>query len=203
MNTEGSRAARNAYVLINVLLWITVAIGIGRLAHRVIGFAQGGYRLSFPAVMDGVDIELPLGFEVAGGTPIKAIIEDPSFAQLAWVTAQPALWWAGAVAMLWLLRRLARSVREGDPFSASNIGPLRKLALLFLLGYPLATIIDGLLTNWFFSGGVWPEGHNFPSIFIEFQLLSATALLAGVSLLVLAEVFAHGVRLREDVDATV
>ena len=191
MNTRGSRAARSAYVLISVLLWIIVAIGIVRFAEKVIGFTQGGYRLSLPLIMDGVDVELPRGFAVAGGPPIRAVIEDPSLAPLVLATVPPALWWAGAVAILWLLRRLARSAREGDPFRVSNVGRLRKLGLLFLLGYPLATITDGFLTDWFFSAGVWPESRPFPPIVIEFQVLSGTALLAGVSLLVPAEVFAQ------------
>ena len=124
-------------------------------------------------------------------------------AQLVTATVGPAVWWAGVVAILWLLRGLARSAREGDPFHVSNVRRLRQLGFLFLVGYPLATIIDGFLTNWVFSSSVWPEGRPFPEIVIEFQVLSATALLAGVGLLVLGGVFAHGVRLREDDDATV
>jgi len=148
------------------------------------------------------DIQLPSGFEVAGVVPLRAVIEDPSPAQLVLATGTPAVWWAGAVAILWLLQRLAQSVRKGDPFSASNVRRLRQLGFLFLVGYPLATIIDGFLTDWFISTA-FTEGRPFPPILIEFQVLSATALLAGVGLLVLAGVFAHGVRLREDVDATV
>lgn len=130
------------------------------------------------------------------------MIEEPSPAQLVLATVGPALWWAGAVAILWLLRGLARSARKGDPFRALNVRRLRRLGFLFLLGYPLATIIEGFLTDWFIST-TWTEGRPFPPILIEFQVLSGTALLAGVGLLVLAGVFAHGVRLREDVDATV
>lgn len=197
-----SRTARNAYVLVSALLWITVASGIFQAGQRVIGAAQGGYRLSVPMSTNEPDIQLPSGFEVAGVVPLRAVIEDPSPAQLVLATGTPAVWWAGAVAILWLLQRLAQSVRKGDPFSASNVRRLRQLGFLFLVGYPLATIIDGFLTDWFISTA-FTEGRPFPPILIEFQVLSATALLAGVGLLVLAGVFAHGVRLREDVDATV
>jgi hypothetical protein len=198
-----ARTARNAYVLISALLWITVASGIFHAGERVIGAAQGGYRLSVPVSAVESDIELPAGFEVAGPVPLQAVIEDPSLAQLALASGPQLLWWAGVVAILRLLQRLGQSVRKGDPFHASNIRRLRQLGILFLVGYPLATMIDGFLINWFFSSPVWPEGRPFPAIIIEFQVLSATALLAGVGLLVLAGVFAHGVRLREDVDATV
>ena len=197
-----SRTARNAYVLVSALSWITVASGIFQAGQRVIGAAQGGYRLSVPMSTNEPDIQLPSGFEVAGVVPLRAVIEDPSPAQLVLATGTPAVWWAGAVAILWLLQRLAQSVRKGDPFSASNVRRLRQLGFLFLVGYPLATIIDGFLTDWFISTA-FTEGRPFPPILIEFQVLSATALLAGVGLLVLAGVFAHGVRLREDVDATV
>ena len=198
-----SRTARNAYVLVSALLWITVASGIFQAGQRVIGVVQGGYRLSVPVSGVETDIELPSGFEVAGAVPLRAVIEDPSPAQLVLATGPQVFWWAGVVAILWLLQRLAHSVRKGDPFHASNVRRLRQLGILFLVGYPLATIIDGFLMNWFFSSPVWPEGRPFPAIIIEFHVLSATALLAGLGLLVLAGVFAHGVRLREDVDATV
>lgn len=64
-----SRTARNAYVLISALLCITVAMGIFQAGQRVIGAAQGGYRLSVPMTTNEPDIELPSGFEVAGAVP--------------------------------------------------------------------------------------------------------------------------------------
>jgi hypothetical protein len=198
-----SRKTRSMSLLITGLLLVVGATGIVNAVERIVGGARGEYRLSFPTSGFVSVKELAPGFEVAGATPILAIVDDPSFSQLLLASLPPALWWAGVVAILWLLRGLAVSVRDGDPFRTSNIRRLRGLGFLFLLGYPLATVIDGFMTNLFFSTPIWEEGRPFPAIIIEFQVFSATALLAGVGLLVLAEVFAHGVRLREDVDATV
>jgi hypothetical protein len=70
-----------------------------------------------------------------------------------------------------------------------------------LIGYPLAVIIDGFATNWFFSNEhspVLPDG-----LIIGFPIISLGAILGGLCMLVLAEVFRYGIGLREDVEATV
>jgi len=101
---------------------------------------------------------------------------------------------------LWLLRGLARSVREGDPFGPANVQRLRRLGFLLVVGAPVVelgnwalrlSLANTLPANAF--GNVGFRGFNFP-----FALL-----LAGLGAFILAEVFAYGVRLREDVEGTV
>jgi Protein of unknown function (DUF2975) len=105
---------------------------------------------------------------------------------------------------LWLLRGVARSAAAGDPFRTSNVTRLRWLGALFLLGFPLATIVEGSFTDWFFSTGVWAGGPLPPGgIASGFPVVSGPAIMAAVCLFALAEVFAYGARLREDVDATI
>ena len=60
------------------------------------------------------------------------------------------------------------------------------------------------ITEWLFSAGIWTSGPLPPGgIATGFSVVSAPAILAAVSLFALAEVFAYGARLREDVDATI
>ena len=100
---------------------------------------------------------------------------------------------------LWQLRQLVRSVREGDPFSGVNVRRLRILGSLLLLAYPVFQYVLGGLHEWILSTG----GPSSPPATVDADPFSLVAVFGGLCLLVLAEVFAHGIRLREDVEATV
>jgi hypothetical protein len=100
------------------------------------------------------------------------------------------------VAALWLLCRLLQSVRDGDPFTSTNVRRLRALAIVILLGVPLATFVSS-----------WCEGELATSAGLRSAGTQLTmpgeAFVGGVGVFVLAEVFAAGVRLRDDLEGTV
>jgi hypothetical protein len=105
----------------------------------------------------------------------------------------PAVW---AVAVL-ILISVVRVARKGDPFQAANVRRLRLLALVITAGGALGQIAAYLLTRELIgrtpaAGLVW----------IEFV---PPVVPIGIGLLVfaIAEVFAHGTRLREDVSGLV
>jgi hypothetical protein len=199
-------ASRTAYLVLTALFWLAVVVGVALVAHRLFGLGQGSSVLTVPVTIsvDEDDVALPERFEIAGGLPVSADLADPVFTQRS-IAAVPVLArWALAIAVLWLVRGLARSAAEGDPFRGANVVRLRWLGALFLLGYPLATVVGAAATHRLFSPGVW-TGGPVPGggIQTSYWVLSWPAIMAGVSLFALAEVFAHGVRLREDVDATI
>ncbi len=79
---------------------------------------------------------------------------------------------------LWLLRGLARSVREGDPFGPANVQRLRALGFLLVAGAPVVELVSWAL-RLSLANTLPPDAFGdvgFP---------------------------AHGVRLREDVEGTV
>ncbi len=95
------------------------------------------------------------------------------------------------IAGLWLLRGLARSVTEGDPFGAPNVQRLRRLGFLLVAGGPAVEVLNTLLREALFNSlpphpavDIGMAGYNLPG----------TAILAGLGAFILAEVFAHGVR---------
>ena len=99
---------------------------------------------------------------------------------------------------------VARTAAKGDPFRRSNVTRLRWLGAIFLLGFPLATFVERVLRRVVLlrrcvDGWTAPAG----GIATGFPLLSGPAIMAAVCLFALAEVFAYGARLREDVDATI
>ncbi|MDP9119380.1 MAG: DUF2975 domain-containing protein [Actinomycetota bacterium] len=204
MDPMPSRAARTAYLVLTVIFWITVVAGLILVAHRLFGLLQDSQTLTVPASAAIDDVRLPEAFEIAGPLPVNVDIADPSLTQRVIATVPPFVWWALALGVLWLLRKVARSAVQGDPFQRANVARLRWVGALFLLGFPLATIVEGYFTDWLFSAGVWTGGPLPPGgIRTEFPVVSGPAIMAAVSLFALAEVFAYGARLREDVDATI
>jgi hypothetical protein len=205
MDSMPPRAARTAYLVITLFLWITVVAGLVLVAHRLFGFLQDSGTLTVPASVSVNDVRLPEAFEIAGPLPVNVDLADPSLTQRVIATVPIFVWWALALVVLWLLRKVARSAAKEDPFHASNVTRLRWLGALFLLGFPFATIVDGYFRDLLFSADVWTGGPLPPGgIATGFEVVvSAPAIMAAVCLFALAEVFAYGARLREDVDATI
>lgn len=205
MDPMPSRAARTAYLVLTVIFWVTLVVGLIPVAHRLVGFGQDSGTLTLPASVSVRDVELPEAFEIAGPLPVNVDLADPSSSQRVIATVPVFVWWALTLMLLWFVRRVARSAAQGDPFSASNVTRLRWLGALFLLGFPLAATVAGYFDDLPFSREMW-TGGPLPDGAIEggFQLVvSAPAIMGAVCLFALAEVFAYGARLREDVDATI
>ena len=204
MDPIPSRAARTAYLMLTILFLIAVVAGVVVVAHRLVGFGQDSSRLSVPAGVAVSDVELPPTLEIAGPLPVTVDVVGPSMAQRVIATVPALAWWALTLAVLWLVRGVARSAARGDPFRASNVDRLRGLGALFLLGFPLSSIIERYCMDRFFSDGVWTVG-SLPQggIVTDSPVVSGAAIMAAVSLFALAEVFAFGAKLREDVDATI
>jgi hypothetical protein len=204
MDPMPSRAARTAYLVLTVFLGLAILAGLIQVTHRLLGFGQDSGFLTFTAHFSVSDVRLPERFEIAGPLPLNVDIVDPSLTQRLIATAPPLVWWGLAVFGLWLLRRVARSAARGDPFIRSNAARLRWLGAIFLVGYPLVTVVQSYSTELLFSEGVWAGGPlPLGGVAISYPVVSATAILAAISLFALAEVFAYGARLREDVDATI
>lgn len=99
--------------------------------------------------------------------------------------------------LLWQIRRLLLSVREGDPFTSENVRRLRGMGFLLLFGFPLSVFITQIIERQLAAGsGVQALATRFPGDF-------GAAPVVALGVFVLAQVFAHGVRLREDVEGTV
>jgi DUF2975 family protein len=205
MDPMPSRAARIANLVLTVIFWITVLVGLVLVAHRLFGFLQGSSTLSVPARVSVEGVPLPERFEIAGPLPVTVDLVDPSLLQRVIATVPVLAWWVLALAVLWFLRKVARSAARGDPFQASNVTRLRWLGALFLLGFPFVAMLNGYFGDLLFSADVWTGGPLPPGGMTSgFQVVvSAPAIMAAVGLFALAEVFAYGARLREDVDATI
>jgi hypothetical protein len=202
-----SGPAKTAYFLVNLLLVLLLLSAAVVTVSTIVGLARGGNTLlggrTLPihAELPQEQVKsLPRGVRLTHDPQVTLEVKDPSATQLLLYTGMSVGPFVLLGAALWLLRGLARSVREGDPFGHTNVQRLRKLGFLLVVGAPVVEVINYALRlslantlppNAF--GDVGFPGFNFP-----FALL-----LAGLGAFILAEVFAHGVRLREDVEGTV
>jgi hypothetical protein len=92
-------------------------------------------------------------------------------------------------------RLILLSVRDGDPFNERNVTRLRAIGFLFLIGIPLVGVFSSMMNAElaFSLDGDLSTGTT----------LSFTGPMIALGVFALAEVFAHGARLRQDVEGTV
>ena len=111
--------------------------------------------------------------------------------------AAPLLYALIALASAWLaflltkLRAILGTIKDGQPFSAANVGRLRAIAWVLLGGVATQLVLVLALSPRFQILGGRGDAVDFSGLF--------SALFA----LVLAEVFREGVRLREDAEGTI
>lgn len=183
--------------LSTLLLVVSIGFGVFLLVGAVAGFGPNGGAVAIHTDVDtGRVVDLPRGAMPPDHVDVTVRVNDASRAQLRWAAARDLAPGAVVVAAVWLLRGLLRSVRDGDPFTETNVRRLRALALVVLIGVPLATFVSSL-----FAGELATSaGLNGPGIQLT---VPGNALLGGLAIFVLAEVFAARVRLRDDLEGTI
>lgn len=197
-----SYAATVAHRLTTLLLAAAIAIGV----YIVVDAATGGPRDVFFDATVPLDLHrLPKGLLPADSQSTRMLIEHPSASEQRLGLASDLLPIVLAAAILWFMRGVARSVRDGDPFVAANVRRLRAVGALLLAGalvvhYGAIALQDAIADPYLSSPfqpvreqGILPADPDFP----------LTPLLCGLGAFVIAQVFAHGVELRKDVDATI
>ena len=202
-----SRAVTIGHRLVTLFLVVAVASSAAAIASLGVGLARGGDSLLYG---DTVSVPLQLSPEQAGTLPagvrfrgwpdVTADVKDPTSKQMLLRSAMDFGPLVLLLAGLWLLRGFARSVMEGDPFGAANVTRLRRLGLLLVVGAPLVELLDWSLRRSLYNA---LPPNRFGDIGVEGFKLPAGALLGGLAAFILAEVFAYGLRLREDVEGTV
>lgn len=102
---------------------------------------------------------------------------------------------------LWLLRSVAHSTLDGDPFTGDNVRRLRLLGFLLLFGVPLAGIVSQLFEDALARNSSVPGLSSASSGWVI--VIRISAWIAALGVFVLAQLFAHGVALRDDIEGTV
>ncbi len=201
-----SRAAAIGYRLVTLfgvlalafggVLIIDTATGIVRGGDRLLGGDEVAVHLELPMEQ----MQLPAAVERSEWLPVTVHLNDPSAGQIALAAGLDLTQIALIVVGLWLLWGLARSVRRGAPFDPANVRRLRGLGFLLVVGVPAAELVNWVLRLSLFNSLPQSEFGDYASAGLE---VPGGALVAGLGVFILAEVFAHGLRLRDDVEGMV
>jgi hypothetical protein len=200
-----SRSTAIAEFLITLILVLLVVTALATIVSTVVGLASGGNTLlgrrTLPihAELPSDQVRpLPHGVRLTRDAAIIVDVRDPSATQLLLSTSiwvGPFLLLVGALS---LLRGLARSVKKGDPFGRENVQRLRRIGFLLVVGGPVVALLNWALLLSLANTLPPALSVSMPGFSFPFALL-----LAGLGAFVLAEVFAYGARLHEDVEATI
>jgi hypothetical protein len=202
-----SRAVTIGYRLVTLFLVVAVVSAAAAIASLGVGLARDGdsllygNTLSVPLALSPEEAgSLPAGVEFRGWPDVTAKVKNPTSTQTLLRSAMDFGPLALFVAGLWLLRGFARSVQHGDPFGAANVKRLRRLGFLLVVGAPFVELL-----NWSLRQSLYNNlpPNRFGNIGVEGFSLPAGALVGGLGAFILAQVFAYGLRLREDVEGTV
>jgi hypothetical protein len=199
-----SGAVTIGYRLVTLMLLVATAFLALELASIIVGIARGGDSLLHG---DPLTVPLQANPEHLRGLPpsvhlndwpnVDVEISDPSIEVMVLRSAVDLPPLALLIGVLWLLRGLVGSVRAGEPFGEANVRRLRMLGAVLVAGGLAAAFVQSVLRLWLFNAlppsNLAGRGFEFPG----------GAVLAGLGAYILAEAFAYGLRLREDVEGTI
>ncbi len=209
-----SRAVTSGRALVTFLLVLAIGFSGLTVISVGVGLARDGDSLLYGNTLavpveispDAVDSpssevgQLPPGAEVHGSPQATLEVSDPTSKQMLLRSLMDLALLALFTAGLWLARGFIGSVMTGDPFGAANVQRLRRLGFLLLIGAPAVALLNSALAAALFNdlpletvGSLGVTGFSLP----------AGALVGGLGAFILAEVFAYGLQLREDVEGTV
>jgi hypothetical protein len=207
MYTPG-RAVLIAYRIAVLFLALALFIAAIEVVSIAVGLARHGHSLTNGGSLD-VPVQLvpdmnnlrhiPAHVRLDGSPKAVFSVDDPTTRQMLLDQLQMLVALALFVPGLWWLRAFLGSVLDGDPFGQRNTRRLRAIGALLLIGAPIAVVVDNLLRGALFRDVV----QNTSDLGSAWYDVPASAMLAGLGAFVLAEVFAYGMRLREDVEGTV
>lgn len=202
-----SRAVTIGYRIVTLLLVVAAAFLLLELVSILVGIARGGDPLLYgdpltvplqanPDHLRG----LPPGIHLHDWPNVDVEIPDPSTKVMVLRSAADLPPVALLIAVLWLLRGLIGSVRAGEPFGEANVQRVRTLGTVLIAGGLAAAFVQYLMRLWLFNALPPALTTNLAGRGFE---LPGAAILAGLGAYILAEAFAYGLRLREDVEATI
>ena len=197
MSHPPTRSTRFLAGLATVLLVASIAFGLFLVVGAVTGFGPSGDDVAVHTRVEADRVvDLPDATVSPDEVDVVVRVREATTEQLRWAAARDLAPVVLVIATLWLLRGLLRSVRDGDPFTETNVKRLRTLGVVVLVGVPLANLISSLCATELANSA----GFDGPGTSLT---LPANAVLGGLAAFVLAEVFSHGVRLRLEQEGTI
>src|SRR3982751_6982825 len=171
------------------MLLVVILFGVYRLATPAVAVAGGPRRsIDVEAFLPQDSIAVPRNAHLVGDPRIRVHVEDPTKAQVALEAALELVPLVLFAIGLWLLRGVAASVRRGDPFAADNVRRLRGIGALLVGGSLLLAFVESALRQALYDR---LPANTFGNLVTEGFNVRGNAVIAGLGVFILAEVFAH------------
>jgi hypothetical protein len=186
-----------------LIAWIVLWVAAAFLVLAAVGY---GFVLVMiangwmdPAILSGGDGQVRLG---EGGGDFHLTYDNPGGAT--WPVVVPALLIAGvavggSLIIVWRLRKLFDSFSSGEPFRRENAQHLRviwiTMVVIELSRYALMGLAAVLLYQF--------QNENIAAVTLEVGGERFSAWMSIIVLIVLAEVFREGARLKEEQELTI
>lgn len=191
--------------LLGIVAITVVTVILGPFSGKNVSFDLIGFASGFEvenwsaATRDGVPATLKMDEPVRVRLSVSG--EEPWPIRI-WLVVGSCVWVVGALLLFLFLLKQFRSILDtveaGDPFVPENVGRIRRIGLLVILGaffHPLSMGCFSALTDALFV----VEGIDLS---VRFSL-NVSAFVAGLSLLVLSEIFRYGTTMREEQSLTI
>src|SRR4051794_5899056 len=148
MAGAGTRSTRILTAIATLLLLVSVAFGTFLVVGLIAGIGPNGHEVAVHTQVDGAHVVgLPRGSIPPDHVDVLVRVRHADRQQLAWAVGRDLVPLVVVVTAIWLVRRLLRSVRDGDPFTETNVRRLRLLALVVLIGAPLAIFVSSMFAS--------------------------------------------------------
>jgi hypothetical protein len=177
------------------LLWILPGLALLQVLVHGVRAARGDALTSRGHVPEQL---VTAAEPVTGSLSGAVVVQDPSAAQYAWALAPLLVLLVLAVVVARLLLGVVRSLRDADPFAAVNARRFAALSSLVIVGGLLFQFLEGIAHARTIAP-LLPDGPTTWTLDLELWPVLVGGALFGF----LAEVFARGARLREDVEGLV
>ena len=127
------RNAWTAWLVATVAIVLVVLPAVVWLVLSGVRAANGDLRVTMQVAMEAEPSEsLPAGWEVAGALPVSVTMTNPPLSQFLLLVGSHAASFLLVVSVLWLIQRVAASIKRGDPFQQANVRRLRWIGILLL-----------------------------------------------------------------------
>ena len=97
------------------------------------------------------------------------------------------------LAIIYNLRKIFRSLRAGEPFAYENFARLRRIGY-FVLSFAVLDLGRSLFNRYLLGQHFWDHGKSYSGRFS----LGIDVILVGLVILVFAEIFRHGYKLKTE-----
>lgn len=193
------RVTRGDYVFARLLLIAgTLALTIGTLNHH---WPTGPLHFRGAVTGEGpahTEPAMAASASARFSSELEWVLHDPSLAQRLVAAAPGALIAAGGLGIAWSLWQLLNAADRGDPFTRATVRHARCLAVLVLMLATMGPLVR-IASQFYLVAQVSAD----PAVLITFGLTEFLPLLTGALLVVLTEVYARGLALRDETDGLV